>query len=224
MRSPIFCLVTDRRRLADASLPSTGEDALVRQVRWAAASGVDLVQIRERDLPGAQLETLVARCVEAARGTPTRVLVNERVDVAVAAGAAGVHLPGTGPEAARLRPVVPPSFVIGRSVHSAGEAAAAEARGGLDYLILGTIFPTASKPGLDRPAGLDELARAATACRLPVLAIGGVTHATIPAVAQAGAAGIAAIGLFAATDEDEAAWRERVVEARRLFDRSRRIP
>ncbi len=218
----VFCLVTDRHRLAAAWHATDAFDAVVRQVRWAAASGIDLVQVRERDLSGAALEQLVARCVQAAQGTRTRVLVNDRADVAVAAGADGVHVPASGLDAARLRGLLPPAFVIGRSVHSAEEAAAAEARGGLDYVILGTVFPTVSKPGLDRPAGIDELVRAAAACRrLPVLAIGGVTMRTIAAVAAAGAAGIAAIGLFSGPDEGESAWRQQVEEARRLFDTSR---
>ncbi len=224
MPAPIFCLVTDWRRLAADWGASCGFDAVVRQVGWAAASGVDLVQIREPDLSAAQLEALVARCVDAARGTATRVVVNDRADVAIGAGADGVHLPAMAPAAAAVRTIAPSSFLIGRSVHSVEEALTVEAAGGLDYVILGTVFRTPSKPGLDQPLGVGEVARAAAACRLPVLAIGGVSAATIPAVARTGAAGIAAIGLFAGPDVGEDAWHQRVLEARHLFDTSRGIP
>jgi thiamine-phosphate pyrophosphorylase len=169
---------------------------LVECVGAAAQAGVDLIQVRERDLDGGALTRLVYRCVEAVARTHARVLVNDRVDVALAAGAHGVHLPGHGVPAARVRPNVPHGFLIGRSVHHASEAARVAEEGGLDYLVFGTVFATASKAGI-AAAGVKGLAAAAEAVPLPVLAIGGVTLDRAPEVARSGAAGAAAIAMFA---------------------------
>ena len=187
---PVFCLITDRRRCG----PSW-ETALVERVRAAARAGVHLVQIRERDLDGGPLTRLVSACVEAVHGTRTRVLVNDRLDVALAAGAHGVHLRADSFAASRARACAASPFLIGRSVHSVGEAVEATEHGGLDYLIFGTVFETSSKPGR-RPAGLEALATVSAATCLPVLAIGGITGKRVDEVMRAGAVGVAAIGMF----------------------------
>ena len=196
MAAPVVCMVTDRRRLgADA------DDSLVRRIRLAARAGIHLIQIRERDLADRALLALVARAVDAVRGTRTRVLVNDRADVAAAAGAHGVHLRSDSVPAARVRDMVPRGFLIGRSVHDAEEAVRASADGGLDYLLYGTVFETASKPG--RASGVGALARVTRAvARLPVLAIGGVTLGNRVELSTTGCAGLAAIGMFAEGDED----------------------
>lgn len=187
---PVRCLVTDRARLPEPRL-----DAVVRQVEEAGAAGIPLIQIRERDLAARVLFELVQRAVRAVRGTGARILVNDRLDVALAAGAHGVHLRGDSFPAGRVRSTVPHGFLIGQSVHSAADAGAARTLGA-DYLIFGNVFDTASKP--DRPGrGLSALAAVAAATPLPVLAIGGVTYDRVPDVLQAGAAGFAAISLFA---------------------------
>ena len=134
--------------------------------------------------------------VDAARGSRSLVLVNARFDVALAAGAAGVHLRGSSVPAPAMRRHLPPGFLVGRSVHGAEEAARVAAGGGVDYLTLGTVYASASKPSR-RPCGVDTLAAAVRAVRLPVLAIGGVTVDNVREVLDAGAAGAAAIGLFA---------------------------
>jgi thiamine-phosphate pyrophosphorylase len=189
-------MITDRHRPGPDD-----EDRLVRRVAAAARAGVHLVQVRERDLDGGPLARLVARCVEAVSGTRTRVLVNDRLDVALAAGAHGVHLRGDSIPASRARAIAPSGFLIGKSVHSVAEVSAVMADGGADYLVFGTVFPSASKPG-QAPAGAAALAGIVAATSLPVLAVGGVTRETARRVAQAGAAGLAAIGLFAAGDEE----------------------
>jgi thiamine-phosphate diphosphorylase len=188
-----MCLVTDRQRAG-------GANGVVARAAWAARAGVHLVQVRERDLEGRSLTDLVARCVAAVRGTRARVVVNERFDVALAAGAHGVHLRAGSMAAARVRAAAPPGFLIGRSVHAPEEAADAGAAGALDYLIFGTVFATGSKPGR-APAGLAALAAAVAAARVPVLAVGGVTPDKLREVAATGAAGFAAIGMFAAASE-----------------------
>jgi thiamine-phosphate diphosphorylase len=189
--TPVVCLITDRAR------GGGGADAVVARAAWAARAGVHLIQVRERDLDGGPLTTLVRQCVDAVRGTRARVLVNDRVDVALAAGAHGVHLRADSMPAPRVRALCPPGFVVGRSVHTRDEAVAAAAGGGLDYLLFGTVFATASKPGRV-PAGLSALADVALAVSLPVLAVGGITPDKVDEVVGAGAAGFAAIGMFAA--------------------------
>jgi thiamine-phosphate pyrophosphorylase len=184
-------MISDRHRLADPC----GE-SLVTLVGAAARAGVHLVQIRERDLDGRALVGLVARCVRAVRGTRARVLVNDRVDVAMAAGADGVHLRGDSMPADRVRAIAPRTFLVGRSVHSADEAARVAEGGGLDYVIFGPVFATTSKRGAV-PAGVGALTDVVAATTLPVIAVGGITEATAHEVEAAGAAGVAAIGLFA---------------------------
>ncbi len=185
----ILCLVTDRRRL-----PGGSAAAVLDLARAAIAAGVDLIQIRERDLDARPLAALVEAAVRAADGTPTRVVVNDRLDVALAAGAHGVHLRGDSVPAKDARRLAGPSFLIGRSVHTVDEAASAT---DVDYLIAGTVFPSASKPGARTLLGTDGLRAIVNAVKVPVLAIGGVTIDRLPEVAAAGAAGAAAIGLFA---------------------------
>jgi thiamine-phosphate pyrophosphorylase len=194
-------MITDRRRFAAA------EDALLRRVAAAAAAGVNLIQVRERDLEARDLTRLVARCVTAARGSRARILVNDRLDVALAAGAHGLHLRSDSVPASRARALAPIGFLIGRSVHSRGEAVAAYVDGGVDYLLFGTVFPTDSKPG-QAPAGVQALAEVVEATPLPVLAVGGVSRDTAPQLAGTGCAGFAAIGWFA--DGDDATVAERL--------------
>jgi thiamine-phosphate diphosphorylase len=184
---PVICVITDGR-LA----PSGSQDALVERVSAAARAGVDLIQIRETATDDRALAAAVRHCVNAVRGTRARVVVNDRLDLAVACGAHGVHLKSESYPAARARAIAPAGFLIGRSVHSAGDASRAD---GADYLIFGAVFPTASKPG-QTPAGLAALEETVRATPLPVLAVGGVTIVTAGPVARTGAAGVAAIGLF----------------------------
>ena len=186
---PIACLITDRRRLADAS-----GDALVANVRAAAAAGVQLIQLRERDLEGRALFDLAERVIGAVHGTSARVLINDRLDVAMAARAHGVHLRASSCRPSRVRAVTPPGFLIGQSVHSPDDAVTM-AREGADYLMFGNVFDTASKPG--KPGvGLVTLQELVRATPLPVLALGGVTRERVPQVMAAGAAGFAGISLF----------------------------
>lgn len=189
----MVALVTSRRRLAPHG---DGTGLLKRQVASAVRARVDLIQVREPDLSDRALVDLVRWAVDVARGTRSLVLVNERFDVALAAGAAGVHLRSSSVPGPVMRRHLPPGFLVGRSVHGAEEAARVAAEGGVDYLTLGTVYATASKPGRS-PCGIDALAAAARAVCLPVLAIGGVTVDNMKEVLATGAAGAAAIGLFA---------------------------
>lgn len=207
-------MITDRRRPA-----AGGVDGLVRQVAAAARAGVHLVQIRERDLDARALVDFVGACVAAVHGLPTRIVVNDRTDVALAARAHGVHLRADSVAPARIRPIVPPGFLIGRSVHSAEEALHIDG-GSADYLIFGPVFETLSKPGL-APAGPGALEAVVRATTVPVLAVGGVTPETAAAVGRTGAAGVAAIGMFAGAP-DEKAVQEALSRLRNAFDSASR--
>ena len=214
----LICLVTDRHCVA----PSDGQsvDRLVELVGAAAHAGVDLIQIRERDLDAGALARLVRRSVAEVAGTNAKIIVNDRVDVAIAAGAHGVHLRGDSIGAIRVRQIVPAGFVVGRSVHGVEEAVAGGRRGGLDYLIFGTLYPTPSKGGTHSIATMASLAAVCTVLTIPVLAIGGITVERAEEVARTGAAGVAAIRLFvppAGVSVDEHL-RARVSGLRRVFD------
>jgi thiamine-phosphate pyrophosphorylase len=169
--------VTDRRR---------GD--LDRCVERAIRDGVDMIQVREKDLSARELLRLVCRVRDAAAGSNTRILVNDRLDIALAANIHGVHLPGRGLPAAVVRPHV---RVMGCSVHSVDEAVRA-AQDGVDFVVFGPVFDTPGKT----PHGLEALRSVAEAVRIPVLAIGGLSAERIADVLAAGAAGFAAIRYF----------------------------
>jgi thiamine-phosphate pyrophosphorylase len=199
----VICLVTDRTRFD-----------VLDAVTAAAAEGVDLVQVRERGLDDRALLELVRGVLDRVRGTATRVVVNDRTDVALGAGAHGVHLRADSVAARRVRTLVPSGFLVGRSVHTLDEAIAIDREGAVDYLIFGTVFPSASKPAGHRVAGVEALAAVCAAVRVPVLAIGGIDAAARAAeVRRAGARGVAAIGLFAGPRA-----REATRDVRRAFD------
>jgi thiamine-phosphate pyrophosphorylase len=215
----MICLVTDRRRLAAAGAAfSVARACLVAQIRYAVDAGIDLIQVRERDLETGELAALVTELLAVTRATPTRIVVNDRIDVALACGADGVHLRGDSIPIAAARRLAPPGFLIGRSVHGVDEAVAAA---GADYLIAGTVFASASKPAQTQWLGIEGLRSIATAVDLPVLAIGGIAGDRIGDVAQAGAAGLAAIGLFMASHLDAEAPGCHVVELRQIVNTAR---
>ncbi|MEO5823313.1 MAG: thiamine phosphate synthase [Vicinamibacteraceae bacterium] len=195
---PCVCLVTDRSRLPpsiDTVVPPPALGPLVDRLVLAGEAGIDLLQIREPDLSAADLIGVVREVRARLAGAGARIVVNERVDVALAADADGVHLKADSIPTALVRQHVPAAFLVGRSVHTVDEARAAEAEGA-DYLIFGTVFPSGSKPRGHHTAGLDALTATAQAVSIPVLAIGGISLNTVAAAAEAGASGVAAIGLF----------------------------
>jgi thiamine-phosphate pyrophosphorylase len=190
--TPCVCVITDRRQLSpDARTTRDEIDALER---WLdeAIDRVDLIQLRETDLDARTLCALASRLAARTRNSGTAVIVNDRADVARAAGAAGVHLRGDGAPTARVRTIAAAGWLIGRSVHGVAEARAARAA---DYVIFGTVFPTRSKPGAP-VHGLEDLAAAVRAADVPVLAIGGIDPERAGACRKVGAVGVAAIGLF----------------------------
>ncbi len=188
---PRVGLVSDRHRLcAAAGYPLSAATALLAaQVEAAGACGVEFFQVREPDLGGAALLALTRELLAVSRGR-VRVVVNDRADVAALAGA-DLHLKGGSLPLARIRSWLPPHTWVSRAVHDPAELPGAA---GADALIAGTVRRTVSKPGATRWLGVDGLARLARATAQPVFAIGGVTAADWPALAGAGAAGLAAIG------------------------------
>ena len=177
-------VVTSRRRLG------LSPAALIQRIQWLAAAGIDLIQVRERDLADRELTSLVRDAVAAVRGTPARVVVNDRFDVAIAGEAAGVHLREDSAPANRVRRVVPAGFLIGCSVH---DAARARTLPECDYLLFGTVFPSRGKSPGHPVAGVSRLRDVCAGTSVPVLAIGGITAANARDVVEAGAAGVAAI-------------------------------
>lgn len=180
--------ITDRSQLGSRSLDSA--------IAAAVSAGVDWVQIREKDLAVGELLTTTQAAVKHARhAARTRIVVNDRLDVALAGAAHGVHLGRRSMPPEVVRRLTPPEFVVGVSCHSLEEAAAAEAAGA-DYILLGPIFPTPSKLQYGPPLGLGTLGEVAARVSIPVLALGGITPERAPECSQHGAAGIAGIRLF----------------------------
>ncbi|MEZ5333189.1 MAG: thiamine phosphate synthase [Thermoanaerobaculia bacterium] len=204
------------RLLAITPASAGSPDTLLAWARALAGAGVDALQLRDKTLSdGELLRRARGLCALRREGLP-RVLVNGRPDVALAAGADGVHLPAAGLEAGAVAGWVGTRLLVGVSTHAVEEVAAAR-RAGAAYVVFGPIWPTPSKPGW-RPAGdrLEELARAA-AVGLPVLAIGGVTIDRLGELAAAGAAGVAGIRVFGRPE----ALPELVAEAGRRFGAER---
>lgn len=192
---PCVYLVTDRKRLTpDARTTQDELTALEAFLDEAIEAGVDVIQIRERDVDGGPLCALVNRVAGRARATSTRVLVNDRADVALAAGAHGVHLRADGPRAGRVRQIGPLDWIVGQSVHTSPEARTAS-QAGADYLLFGTVFSGGSKGDVpdDRLETLRDITRT---IRTPVIAIGGIDPARATQGIDAGAAGVAAISIF----------------------------
>ena len=186
MTGALRCHITDRKQFRSL-------DDLLECIRANDRAGVDFIQIREKDLSARQLSQLVQSALAVC--TQARVLVNTRVDVAMACGAHGAHLPGDTPSPEVWRKLAPESFLLGVSCHSVTEAIRAE-RESADYVIFAPVFNPLSKAKQREAQGLDALREACRAVRIPVLALGGITDENAPLCLKAGAAGVAGITLF----------------------------
>lgn len=180
------CWITNRTLFASI------DDMLACAVR-AGGMGVEMIQVREKDLAARELCELVHRFMAVC--PRTRIIVNSRLDVALAVGAHGVHLPGSSPAPSALRAICPLGFLIGVSCHLIDELKAAECEGA-DYAMLSPVFAPISKSSALAPLGLDALSEACAAVTIPVYALGGITEANSAACVEAGAAGVAGISLF----------------------------
>ena len=206
MKLPIPCLtlITDRRLCQSLSL----EEAMAR----AIGGGINVVQLREKDLAAAELVPL-ADHLRAITRDKALLIVNSHLDVALICGADGVHLPERGPSVAATRRLAGDGLIIGRSVHSVEEAVKAEEEGA-DYVQVGAIFPTRSHPG--PPAGPGLVESVAARVSIPIVAVGGITARNVGEVMQAGARGAAVISAVLGSPSPGAAARrlaEAMVEA-----------
>lgn len=181
-RVPIISLITQRTRLVGRTL-----DDVVKEV---VEGGVNHVQLREKDLDGRDL-LILAEWIREIIGQRAVFVVNDRVDVALACGADGVHLPETGLPTRAVRKLMGPDRLIARSVHSVKDAVRAE-RDGADYVQLGPVFETASHPG-QQPLGLKAIEVAHGELNIPIIAVGGINRHNAAEVMRSGATGIAVI-------------------------------
>ncbi len=186
----MFYFITDRHQLSAGSVTAL-KSAIARAMVW----GVDFIQIREKDLTDRELLLLTQDAVKLCRGSGCKVLVNGRLDIAIAGGARGVHLPSTGLRVSDLAPHLPRDFIVGASAHSLREARRAAAAGA-HYVLLGPVFPTPSKLRYGEAMGCDRFRRICSALPVPVFGLGGIEPANFRRVLEAGAAGIAGIRLF----------------------------
>jgi thiamine-phosphate pyrophosphorylase len=213
-KKPIVCYVTDRKSLTGVGTEAALTSRILQNIQMALAAGVDWVQLREKDLQNAQLLEVGRAAVNLAAAhrkksdRPARIIINNRLDVALAADSDGVHL---GRESAPAREVVrwcragnaPDGFLIGVSCHSVEDAREAE-NAKADYIFFGPVFETPSKRALGIPQGLEKLAEVCRAVSMTVVAIGGVSQENAPACIRAGAAGIAAIRMFQESPDTKA--------------------
>jgi thiamine-phosphate pyrophosphorylase len=202
----IVCYVTDRKSVNSPSCDA-GSGKILENIRTALDAGVDWIQIREKDLPARELFELVRQGVQMARSRgrktarPARIIVNDRLDVAIASGAHAVHLGQTSVTASDVvrwcrAGNAPADFAIGVSCHSLEEARNA-GNAKVDYIFFGPIFETPSKKEFGAPQGIQSLAEVCRALpRLDVIAIGGVDVENAESCIRAGASGIAAIRMF----------------------------
>jgi thiamine-phosphate pyrophosphorylase len=185
---PVRMLITPGT--ATQSNFSTLKSSLLETVGLAVTAGIEIVQLREKQLTGRQLFELAVDSVALTANSATKLLINERFDIAIAANADGVHLTSASIPIEQVRPNVPEKFVIGVSAHSADEVRTAKETGA-DYAMFGPVFST---PGKGEPCGLENLREA---CRsvspFPVVAVGGIDDANFQSVLEAGASGYAAI-------------------------------
>lgn len=190
-RTLVTCLITDGTLSAENFEKKKG--VLLSKIRTAADAGVSLVQIREKDITAGMLFELSRGAVDVVHGSDTLIFINDRADVAAAAGANGVHLTSTSLGADEIRRVFCKRLMIGVSTHSALEVFRARDNGA-DFAVFGPVFPT---PGKGEPIGVEMLA---TVCKsageFPVLALGGISRDNWPLALSAGAAGFAAIRFF----------------------------
>jgi thiamine-phosphate pyrophosphorylase len=197
-------LITDRR-LAEA------RGGLIEAIERALAGGIKGVQLREKDLEGRDLFELALRLRDLTRRFGARLLINDRLDIALATGADGVHLAQDGFPPGEARKLLGGEKLIGVSTHSVEEALEAE-RAGADFITLGPIYSTPSKAQYGEPIGLGPLNETSRALKIPVFAIGGIKKEMIKEVVSAGAFGVAIISAVLGTEDAEKSTEELIQE------------
>jgi thiamine-phosphate pyrophosphorylase len=196
--SPLY-LVTDRHQ--------TGGRSLVPLIEKAVTGGLRAVQLRERDLATRDLLALAQELHASLRARGVRVLINDRVDIVLALGADGVHLRADSLPVVAARRLLGPDRLIGVSAHSADDVVRAESDGA-DFAVLGPVYETPSKRQHGEPIGLRMLEEASRRCKIPVLAIGGITVARVAEVKRAGAYGVAVVSAILSAASVESVTRQ----------------
>lgn len=196
LQKPIIYLITSGATTPTSTPASEDFQNVLALVRAATRAHIPLVQLREKNLPARMLYELAARCAAITRGMETRLLVNDRADIARSAGADGCHLTTRSLEASVIRRAFGADFLIGVSTHNLAEAQKA-LDGGADFAVFGPVFETASKRVYGAPVGTERLREAAQHLSpFPLLALGGITLDNTREALEAGASGVAAIRLF----------------------------
>jgi thiamine-phosphate pyrophosphorylase len=185
----IRCYITDRKSCT----------SILQSIEQNLADGITWIQIREKDLMCRDLLALARSAMALPNPRNSKIIVNSRMDVSIAAGAAGLHLPAGSIDVRRWRAILPktapPGFLFGVSCHTIDEVREAESAGA-DYVLFGPVFAPLSKSSGLAPRELGGLREAARAVRIPVLALGGVTKENAQSCVNAGAAGVAGISMF----------------------------
>ena len=192
LSKPILYLIT-RGASTETTTPASPEfRQILEQVSAAVAAGIELIQLREKRLTARVLFELSEQTAALTRASATRLLINDRADVAAAAGADGVHLTTQSIDAATIRRTFGEDFLIGVSTHSLAEAEVAK-EVGADFVVFGPVFATPSKEDADPPIGLEGLSAICDAVSAPVIAIGGIDAENAAGCIHAGARGVAVI-------------------------------
>jgi thiamine-phosphate pyrophosphorylase len=195
-QKPILYLITSGETTEATTPVSLEFQNILALVRVSLEAGISLIQLREKSLSARTLYELTVSCASLTRGSETRLLVNDRADIARAAGADGVHLTTRSIETSIIRRTFGASFLVGVSTHSLREARHAHDQGA-DFAVFGPVFDTPSKRFYGSPVGLDALREAARQLSpFPLLALGGITTENTTQAMRAGASGVAAIRLF----------------------------
>ena len=191
--TPLVYMITDRRLLPRQP---TGLDLtfLIEFADRAFGAGVDMVQIRERDLSARDVFIVAEALAGSARRNGALLLVNDRADIAASTGS-GVHLTTRSLTLEVVRGAFLPSMLVGASTHTFEEAREAE-QGGADFVVFGPVFETVSKQDYGEPVGLEALHRVAEHLTIPVVALGGIKPSNFKEALDAGAAGVAGISMF----------------------------
>lgn len=196
MQQPIIYLITSGATNSQTTPASEEFVEILKLIADAVAAKVSLIQLREKNLSGRVLVELTTQAAQLTRGSQTRLLVNDRADIARAGEADGVHLTTSSLSADVVRRTFGPNFLIGVSTHSLGEAQAARATGA-DFAVWGPVFATESKNAYGEPQGVAKLQTVVReVAPFPIVALGGINKANFVACLEAGASGVAGIGLF----------------------------
>lgn len=196
---PIIYLITSGDLTSENF--SQRSSRVLQQIESAIEAGISIIQIREKNLQAKFLFDLVIRAIDLSRNSTTKILINDRADIALAANADGVHVTSTSIPTKVIRSNFPKNFIIGISTHKLEEVISAKIEGA-DFAVFSPIYHTPSKAEYGEPQGIEKLTEVVKTARdFPVIALGGVKLENIPEISRTGANGISAISLFENTEK-----------------------